>query len=152
MSAKDLESLDHEPLARHAQEGWDLAAKLRAEVERLKDAHGQGELNERLKDPVEYAKVAIAGCALKIEELELQYGRLLKAANDLLGKMGGPDTPINPIWEDEFIELDVLLGEIHQSNEARSDGQHWCTPTTAGLPTDNPAIIPGPRSNCKRCR
>jgi hypothetical protein len=36
MSAKDLEKLTHEDLARHAQEGWDLAARLRAETVHLR--------------------------------------------------------------------------------------------------------------------
>jgi len=49
--------------------------------------------------------------------------RLLKAAEALLGKMGGLETPILPQYEDEFIELEILVDELRASSSNKKETQ-----------------------------
>ena len=124
--AKDANGLCSCPIG--SKEVYSKNAKLRAEVERLKDAHGQGELNERLKDPVEYAKVAIAGCALKIEELELQVGVL----NGLLDKIAEGGHAHDDITGKCMSECGVCKVEAFR----KSNDQRPIKPPPTPMPSD----------------
>lgn len=59
MGAKELEKLTHEELARHAQEGWDLANRRTAELQRYKAALEHVVKAERVED---HRRSMVANC------------------------------------------------------------------------------------------
>ena len=44
--------------------------------------------------------------------LKPKFDELLKAADALLGHMGGPHTPVCPEYEDEFVRLELLVAHL----------------------------------------
>lgn len=55
----------------------------------------------------------------KQDAAELEKDELLKAADALLGKMGGINTPVCPEYEDEFLVLELLVDKLN-SNDVES--------------------------------
>lgn len=57
----------------------------------------------------------MSGCKHHIQDQQdsdEEKDELLKAADALLGKMGGPDTPIRPEQEEEFLALELLVEKM----------------------------------------
>lgn len=77
-----------------------------------------------------HEEVATVICPDGLGKLKLQRDELLKAADALLGKMGGPDSPIQPVYEDEFIALELLVdrlkGQDVDSIERRRTSKRIC--------------------------
>lgn len=53
------------------------------------------------------------------EEARKELLKFVRLADDLTGKIGGPKAPVDPAWEDEFVALDVAVGEYRELNKKR---------------------------------
>lgn len=82
-----------------------------------------------------------------LQASELQKSELLKAADALLGNMGGPNTPVCPEYEDEFVALELLVDSLQGNSvediEKRVELQ-GAVPTTAEAEEIHKKIGDGP--------
>ncbi len=76
-----------------------------------------------------------------VEVANLQKNELLKAADDLLGKMGGPNSPVMPVYADEFLAMELLVDRLNgndvESIEKRATEKRKCDCKLSAYP---PAI------------
>ena len=63
----------------------------------------------------------------ELRQTKLQKDELLKVADALLGKMGGRNSPVQPVYEDEFLALELLVDRLN-GNDLDSIEKRKCSP------------------------
>lgn len=102
----------------------DPAAAIRAELARL-TAYVDMLISQAKEMEAETGKArAERDAALRLKN------ELLKAADALLGKMGGPNSPVQPVYEEEFLVLELLVDKLNgpdvESIEQRASDKRKC--------------------------
>jgi hypothetical protein len=77
---------------------------------------------KQVEDDCAYARKGWREEKARRIEVEKELSQFVKLADDLTGKIGGPNTPPDPAWEDEFAALDIAVGEYQErQKECKED-------------------------------